>query len=130
MRTNKPGWIAAAVLGGLLACSITVSAQDTNAPSSRPKKGATIEARMEHLDELLSLTDAEKPKVKAALEAFAAQRREARGLADDERQTKMQAAQADLNKSMKEILTPEQYDKWTADVQKGKKGGKKSQGSN
>jgi Spy/CpxP family protein refolding chaperone len=116
--------MAAAVLGGVLACTHPATAQDTNAPApGAHKKGAVIEQRMHHLDELLSLTDDQKPKVRAALEAFATARREARDLSDDDRREKMRTSMADMNKKMKEILTPDQYDKWLADAEKGKKGG-------
>ena len=126
MRTTRLGLIAAALLGGLLACTNPATAQDTNAPApGTHKKGAAIEQRMHHLDELLSLTDEQKPKVRAALEAFATTRREARDLSDDDRREKMRTAMADMEKTMKGILTPDQYDKWQADAEKGKKGGGK-----
>jgi len=61
--------IAAMALGGLLACSTLVTAQDsTNAPARRGKGGFSVEQRLERMTTQLDLTDAQKPKVKAVLE--------------------------------------------------------------
>jgi len=123
MRTNKIGLIAAAVLGGLLVCGFNAAAQQTNAPGGHPKKGGafSVDARMEHLDQLLNLTDEEKPKVRAAMEVQVSDSRGLRDLPQDERREKRRAIEGDFGKKMKEILTPSQFDTWLGSVKKGKR---------
>jgi Spy/CpxP family protein refolding chaperone len=124
---KKLSLIAALAVGGLLACSTIAMAQDTNAT---PKKGGknrmTVEQRMERMTTDLSLTDAQKPKVKAVLEESSKAMQGLRDLPQDERRPKMQSIMEDQNKKMKEILTPDQMEKYTKmqDEMK-KKGGKK-----
>lgn len=80
---------------------------------------------VETLDKAVTLTDAEKPKVKTALEAYTKAFEEARQADQSERRTKMMAARTDLDKKMKEILTPEQYTKYEAMPGRG---GRRGQG--
>ena len=66
---SKLSLMAALALGGLMACSTLVTAQD--APKDAPKggkKGFTVEQQMERMTDQLTLTDEQKPKVKAVLE--------------------------------------------------------------
>jgi protein CpxP len=76
--------------------------------------GRTNTMTVESLDKTLTLTDAEKPKVKSALEEYTKAMTEARQADQQERRTKMATARTDLDKKMKEILTPEQYTKYEA----------------
>ena len=75
-------------------------AQDTNSPDSTPKKGKrgmmSVEQRMERMSTDLSLTDDQKPKVKAVLEESAKQMAGLRDLAQDERRPKMQSIREDV----------------------------------
>jgi Spy/CpxP family protein refolding chaperone len=75
----------------------------------------------------VKLTDEQKPKVKAALEDVQKQMMEARNAAPEERRDKMQTIMADQDKKMKEILTPDQYEKYKAMPRPGR-GGKKDGG--
>src|SRR3954471_7323205 len=110
MRTIKTGLIAALALGGLLALTNGASAQD----AKEGKKGrfATPEQRLEQMTKDLSLTDAQKPKVKAVIEDSAKKREALRDLDQSERREKGRALMEDENKKMKEILTPEQNEKY------------------
>jgi len=112
----------------VMAVSPAVFAQaDTNAPAAgaRPPRGGgrggaiTIEA----IDKAVTLTDAEKPKVKLALEDYTKATTAARDADQSERRTKMTAARDALDKKMKEILTPEQYAKYEAMPRGGRRGG-------
>jgi len=137
---KKVGLLAALALGGLLVCSTTAIAQDnTNNPSSSSSSGRkggkrgfpTVEERLDHMTKELNLTDDQKPKVKSALED---QRKELQGIRDlsqDERREKFRTSQKDLDKKLKDILTPEQYTKYEAMPRGpgGRKGGKKSSDS-
>jgi Spy/CpxP family protein refolding chaperone len=106
----------------VLAASPAVWAQamDTNKPAgeapARPRGGGpTLEA----IDKAVTLTEAEKPKVKAALEAFTKAAQEARGGEQADMRAKMRTAREELDKKMKEILTPEQYTKYQAMPRRG-----------
>src|SRR4051794_12938903 len=109
-----------------MAVSPAVFAQaDTNAPAAGARRGGgrggaiTIEA----IDKAVTLTDAEKPKVKLALEDYTKATTAARDADQSERRTKMTAARDALDKKMKEILTPEQYAKYEAMPRGGRRGG-------
>jgi Spy/CpxP family protein refolding chaperone len=139
---NKLSLIAAMALGGLVACSTLATAQDAtnSAPTSgAPKKGGkrgfpSIEQQMERLSERLTLTDEQKPKVKAVLED-AAKKRQAlftdSSVEPQQRREKMQALMEEQTKAMKGILTEEQFTKYEAmNQRRGKKGpdaGKKNE---
>jgi protein CpxP len=114
MKINKIT-LAIMVAGSLLAVSPAVHAQTTNetggaAAPARRARGLTVDA----IDKAVTLTDAEKPKVKDAVDAYNAAVQEARSADQDERRTKMQAARQDLDGKMKDILTPDQYTKFQA----------------
>ena len=123
---SKLSLVAAMVIGGLVAWSTLATAQDSNAPK---KKGRmTIEQQMERMTEALTLTDEQKPKVKAVLEASNKKRQEIFSDTSIERsqmREKMQPIMEEQNKKMKEILTEEQYKKYQELQQRGKKGGGK-----
>ena len=119
---KKLSLIAAMALGGLVACSTLATAQDaTNAPAKKGGKHGfpTVEQQMERLTTQLSLTDDQKPKVKAVLEDTAKQMQ---ALAPEDRREKAPAIRKEQNKKMKEILTEEQFKKYREMNQgKGKK---------
>ena len=120
------------VLGGLVACSMLATAQDaTNAPARKGGKGRfTPEQQLERMTTQLSLTDEQKPKVKAVLEDSAKKRKEIMSDTSLDRQQireKMQPVMEEQNKKMKAILTDDQYTKYQEMNQRGKKGGKKSE---
>jgi protein CpxP len=109
---SKLSLIAALALGGLVACSTLATAQ--NAPGGKGgKKGYTVEQQMERLTEQLTLTDAQKPKVKAVLEEQQKKMQELRSETDqDTRRTKMQDLRKETEKKMKEILNEDQFKKY------------------
>jgi len=114
---KKRSLVSALALGGLLACSMMASAQDTNATKEGKqgkggKHGPSIDQQMERLTTELTLTDAQKPKVKEVLENTMKQRQELRNVPQEERREKGQAMREEESKKMKAILTPEQFDKW------------------
>ena len=121
MKINK---ISMAIMAAtaVLAVSPAVRAQttDTNKPAgeapARPRGGMlTVEA----VDKAVTLTDAEKPKVKTALEEFNKAAQEARAGDQADIRTKMTAARDDLDKKMKDILTADQYTKFKAMPRRG-----------
>jgi Spy/CpxP family protein refolding chaperone len=129
---SKLSLIAALTLGGLMACSTLVTAQD--APPADAKKGGrkqfTVEQQMERMTTQLSLTNEQKPKVKAALEARDKKMQEIRkdtSLDQQARRDKMRPIMEEQNKKMKEILTADQFTKYQEMNQRGKNGGKKAE---
>jgi periplasmic protein CpxP/Spy len=127
---SKLSLIAAMALGGLVACSTLVSAQDsTNAPDKKGgKRGMSPEQLMERYTEQLSLTDEQKPKVKAVIEESTKKRRELfrdSALDQQQKREKFQGVMEAQNKKMKEILTADQYKKYQELNEKMKKGGGK-----
>ena len=128
---SKLSLVAALALGGLVACSTLVMAQD--APKEGKKGGKrgfpTVEQQMDKLTTELSLTDDQKPKVKAVLEGQQKQFQDLRNdssLDRDARREKMQTIHKDTVAKMKPILTDDQFKKYEAMAQsEGKKGKKK-----
>jgi periplasmic protein CpxP/Spy len=127
---SKLSLIAAMALGGLVACSTLVRAQDsTNAPDKKgSKRGMSTEQMMDRYTEQLSLTDEQKPKFKAVLEETAKKRRQIINESGQDRQQmreKMQPIMEAQNKKLKEILTADQYKKYQEMYDRMKKGGGK-----
>ena len=127
---KKISLIAALVLGGLVACCTLAHAQDTNSPDSSPKKEKggkrgfmSPEQRLEMMSTELSLTDAQKPKVKDVLEDTSKQMRD---IPQDERREKGPAIREAGDKKLKEILTPDQWEKYQKMMQSMGKKKKKS----
>ena len=126
MKLTKISLVAALVLGGLMACGNLAVAQDAGTNGTKKGKGGgTVEQRMDRLDKELTLTDAQKPKVKALLEETDKKMKGLRDVAQDERQAKAKEIREEQNKKMKEILTADQYKKYEEAMQRHGKGGKK-----
>lgn len=113
---KKLSLIAALAIGGLLVCSTVINAQD-----AKPAKGKgrqTVEQRLDQMTKDLSLTDEQKPKVKAVLEDT---QKKMQDVPRDERQAKMPEIMKERNAKLKDILTPEQFTK-LQETQARKKG--------
>jgi Spy/CpxP family protein refolding chaperone len=130
MKLTKTS-IAVIAVTGLLALTSAVRAQtnaSTNAaPPPKGGRGPSVEAQLDRIDKAVTLTDAQKPKVKAVLEDQSKQMQGLRDLAPEDRRAKAQALREEMNKKIKEILTPEQYAKYEAMPPMGR-GGKKGGG--
>ena len=129
---KKLSLIAALALGTLVVCSTVAMAQDTNAA---PKKGGkrgfpSVEQQMERLTTELSLTDEQKPKVEAVLKDSQKKRQDLfsdQSMDRQERRDKMTALREEQTKKLKEILTPDQMDKYTKMMEEMKQKGRKKQ---
>jgi len=126
---KKLSLIAALALGGLLACCTLATAQDTNATPKKGKRGMmSIEQQMERMTTELSLTDDQKPKVKAVLEDSSKKRQEIfsdSSLDRQQQREKMQPITEQQTKKMKEILTSDQFEKYQKMMQEMRKKGQK-----
>jgi Spy/CpxP family protein refolding chaperone len=126
---KKLSLVVALALGGLVACSIMANAQDAQGGKKGGGKGGgrqTTEQRLEQMTADLSLTDAQKPKVKAVLEETSKKMQEIMNgdVPQDQRREKMQPIMEEQTKKMKEILTPEQQTKWQEQQRSRFSGGK------
>jgi Spy/CpxP family protein refolding chaperone len=121
--------IAALALGGLLACSTISMAQDDAAKKDTTKGGKnrfSVDQRLERMTTELTLTDDQKPKVKAVLEETSKSMQGLRDLPQDERRTKMQSIREEETKKLNAILTPDQQAKYAKmQEEMKKKGGQK-----
>ncbi|HEX4343889.1 MAG TPA: hypothetical protein VH255_10880 [Verrucomicrobiae bacterium] len=127
--------LAVLAAAGLLAFSVPAHADDTNstpkmtpptAPAGRPARGFTAEAQMDRLTTALTLTDDEKPKVKAIVDDQFKQMSDLRSdtsMSPDDRRTKMQAIRTDVTAKMKDVLTADQFAKYQALPMGGRAGG-------
>lgn len=115
MKLAKLSVIAAIVLGGLVACSVATAQEAGKDASKKGKRGMSVDQRLDQLTTELKLTDAQKPKVKEALEATQKKMQELRGdtsLDQGQRREKMTKIMDEQKKKMKEILTPDQFKTW------------------
>jgi Spy/CpxP family protein refolding chaperone len=130
---NKLSLVAALALGGLVACSTLATAQDTNAVKEAKKGGRkgppTIEMQMDKLTDRLTLTDEQKPKVKALLEDQQKKMQEVftdTSLTGPQKREKRQTLNEEKEKKMKEILTADQFKKYQE--MERERGGRKGPG--
>lgn len=129
MKINRLNIIAALALGGLLACTTIVCAQD--APTKGKKGRPGIEQQVERLNKELNLTDEQKTKVTSLLQDEGKKRRDMRAdtnLDAQQKREKMQEIRKESNAKMKAILKPDQWEKYQKMEQemrqrKGNKGG-------
>jgi len=128
MRIYKYSLVAALALGTLLVCSNTSYAQQNK--QGKKGRGFSVEQRVDRMSTELNLTDAQKTKVTKLFEAQMTKMRELRSdtdLSQEQRREKMRTMREDNDKKLKEILTPEQwqkYEKNRQEMMRNRKGGK------
>jgi len=121
MKMHKFSSVAALVLGSLLVCTVISSAEDANsntngnAPAKRERpRPPSVEQRVERMSTDLKLSDEQKAKVTALFEEDSKKMRELRSdknLTRDEQREKFRAMRSESNTKLKQILTPEQWEK-------------------
>lgn len=128
MKMHKLSLVAALALGSLLAGTILVSAQEA-APGKKGGRGMmSVEQRLERMTTQLSLTDEQKPKIKAVLEETT---KKMQALAPEERREKGRAIREEEMTKFKAILTPEQFEKYQKQMEQYRQrgpGGEKKEG--
>ena len=126
---NKLSLVAAMALGGLVAFSTLAPAQDANKEAKKGGKRGfpTVEQQMERMSTQLNLTDDQKPKVKAVLEAQDTKIKELRKDGNTPTREQVQEVRKETQKKMKAILTEDQYKKYEEMAARGGKKGKKSE---
>ena len=116
MKLTKISLIAVLAAATVFSFSPTLSAQEKKDAPKREGGGQGggdfVKQRMDRLNEALTLTDEQKPKVEALLKAQAEKMRGLRDATPEERREKMTANREEMGKKMKEILTAEQFEKY------------------
>jgi Spy/CpxP family protein refolding chaperone len=129
MKANKTMLIAALAAGSLLVWSPALRAGDsTNTPSSTPPAGAPPagprgpgmrgQSNIDQLAKQLELTETQKPKFQAIMDARRQKMRDLqqepgfKDLSPQDRAAKMKAIHDEADAQIKALLTPEQYAKW------------------
>jgi len=114
MKLNQTGWLAIVAAGSLLTFGPSLHAAERKGKTEggAGNRGVTMQERFDRIAEQLNLTDEQKDK---AREAFRSQFEAMRGLRDaspDERREKLKTMTDEQDKKMKEILKPDQLEKW------------------
>ena len=110
--------MAALAMGSLVACSSMANAQEAKGGKKGGGKGGgrpTVEQQMEQMTTALTLTDEQKPKVKAVLDDSSKKMRDLFSGGDvprEQMREKLQPIMAEQTTKMKEILTTEQFGKY------------------
>ena len=113
MKITKTLFVAALAASALLAGPSSRAADSTNTPPAamQARGGSTLE----RLTKTLDLTDDQKPKVKAALDAQQTKikaLREDSSLSQDDRRAKLKTIREETSADLKKVLTDEQYAKY------------------
>jgi len=141
MKITRPLLITTLVAGNLLAWNLTLQGQDaTNTPPPAPPAGGPPPGgppggpgmrgrpNLDTIAQQLNLTDDQKPKFKSIMDT---QMQKMRGLRQDpdfaslspeDRRAKVKAIQDETEAQMKDLLTPEQFEKWQKMPQMGMRG--------
>jgi Spy/CpxP family protein refolding chaperone len=104
-------------LAGVVGLSPTVRAAENSATAqpAQNERGAAIRQRIQEVAKELGLTDTQREQLKPILQAeFAKMKalREDQSLTRPEKLEKIKAIRAELLPQLKEILTPDQLEKW------------------
>jgi protein CpxP len=119
MKVTKHIFIAALVAGNLFAWNLVLRADDsTNTPpAAQPpadNHGSGMRGRPDFA-KALNLTDDQKPKVKAIMDAQMQKMHDLReddSLSQDDKRAKMKAIHDDTSTQLKAVLTADQFAKW------------------
>ena len=122
MKMTKTLALATFVDGSLFAGSLALQAQDTpqTPPPAGAGPGAHARPNADQIAKDLGLTDDQKAKVKAAMEEQQTAMKALRDnttLSKEDKHTQMKALRESFLAKMKEILTPEQLEKWQKAMQ-------------
>ena len=120
MKLNKMLMLAALVAGGVFAADMAACAQDsTNTPpaNARPPGGPANRGRVnfDYIAQQLALSEDQKPKVKPIFEDMQKQLAELRkdtSVQGADRRAKIKEIRDGATTKLKDVLTPEQLDKW------------------
>ena len=127
MKLNKTLMIAALIAGSVFAADVAVRAQDaTNTPPAGAPPGPGARGRMnfDNIATQLALTDDQKPKVKPIIEEMMQKNADLRkdtSVQGADRRAKMKEIRDAATAKLKDILTPDQLEKWQKIGQGGRR---------
>ena len=110
--------MAALVAGSVFTAAVTVQAQDstnTPPPTARPPGARGGFMNLDYVATQLALTDDQKTKAKPVFDDMRQKYTDLRkdtSLEQTERRAKMKEIRDEANTKLKDIFTPEQYEKW------------------
>lgn len=119
MKLNQTLIIAGLIAGGVFAANTAVRAQgSTNTPPAvtQPRPPGARPSPADFVAKQLALNDDQKEKIKPILEERqqkAAELRKDTTLSPTDRRAKMKEIREATDAKMKEVLTADQYEKWT-----------------
>ena len=117
MKINRLALVALAAVASLLNVQPLARAAETNAPAPAAGAASGLRERMQETAKELNLTDEQKQKLQDILRE---KLEKLRGLKDDtsltreEKMEKVKAVREEITSEVKNILTPDQFDKWKA----------------
>ena len=112
MKINRLGLVAMVAVG-FLCCGLASAQEGKEGKGKRAMP--SVQERLDRMTTELSLTEDQKPKIKAAMEAADKKRQELfadSSVQGDQRREKVRAIMDEQDKKFKEILKPDQYEKW------------------
>jgi Spy/CpxP family protein refolding chaperone len=141
MKFTKPLIIAALAVGNLLAWTLVLQGQDaTNTPPHAPPAGGPPPGsalggpgmrgrpNFDLMAQQLNLTDDQRPKFVSIMETRMQKMRDLprepgfASMSPEERGAKMRSIQNEMETKMRDLLTPEQFQKWQRMPQMGMRG--------
>jgi Spy/CpxP family protein refolding chaperone len=118
MKLNKTMTMAALIAGTVFAAGVAAQAQDsTNTPPPATRAPGVHGGRMnfDSIATQLALTDDQKAKAKPVFQDMIQKMSDMRNdssLSQTDKRAKAKQIRDDANTQLKEIFTPEQYEKW------------------
>ena len=128
MKLNKTLMIAALIAGGMFAAAAVQAQDNTNTPpaGARPGgPGARQRMNFDFVATQLALTDDQKTKAKPVFDDMQQKMTELRKdttVEAADRRTKMKEIRDNANTKLKDIFTPEQFEKWQKMQQGNRRG--------
>ena len=120
MKQNTFAWLAGLVAVGLLVAGAQAQTPDEKKPQAKPGVSAArspLRDQSDILAQRLKLTPEQKAKVKVILDEQEKKLNEAtnasQGKGVEELRTKLKQSREEARAKMKEVLTPEQWEKYT-----------------
>jgi periplasmic protein CpxP/Spy len=119
MNLNENKFVVLAILAGALSFQPMAQAADeqTPAPPANASRQQGLRQRMQDVAKELNLTDEQKQKLQAIVRGEAAKLQALRqdsSLSPTDRRQKVRALRDDITAQVKQVLTPEQFEKWQA----------------
>jgi protein CpxP len=119
MRIDKQTLVTLATIVGVLCLQPAARAADTTEPAkpASSDRAAALRERMQDTAKELNLTDEQKGKLQAVIRGQMAKLRGLRqdtSLSAEDKREKIRAIREEVTAEVKEVLTPEQFEKWKA----------------